>query len=237
MANEQVGYRRFEETATAPPLARARSRPTVDYEDFVLRYARAQGLSAALVFGGAGLIVGAGRLLDPGGLMLAVAAVGLALMGAGGSAFIMRAAAHGDWLKHLSMIDERTYSEPPAAGAAMVRPFIASSNGPSTIRAGRFSLPAATWRALFQTAAGNGGRLTRDAAMKVLPRELYRSWAGTMEELQRLGLVDGDGRPTAAGWRLAGLSPFPTGNERPAGADSTHARRAAGAPGLEGVGE
>ena len=98
-------------------------------------------------------------------------------------------------------------------------------------------MPAATWAALFQTAAGNGGRLTRDAAAKVLPREVYRSWAGTMEELQRLGLVDGDGRPTAAGWRLAGLSPFPTGNERPAGADSTHARRAAGAPGLEGVGE
>jgi hypothetical protein len=38
----------------------------------------------------------------------------------------------------------------------------------ATIRAGRFALPATTWAALLAAADANGGRLTRDAATKVL---------------------------------------------------------------------
>ena len=44
---------------------------------------------------------------------------------------------------YLSVNVTRTYAEPPAPAEA-VRPFVPSSNGPATIRAGRFSLPAAT---------------------------------------------------------------------------------------------
>ena len=121
---------------------------------------------------------------------------------------------------------------PPAPPAEGVRPFVPSSNGAPTIRAGRFSLPAATWAALLAAAEANGGRLTRDAATKVLPRALYRDWATTAGELARLGIIDDEGRVTAAGRRSSGgNSPRPTGDYAPAGAYSTHARRTHGAHG------
>ena len=66
------------ETAAAPPLARATTRNTTDFESFVMRYARAQGASVALIFGGFGLAIGAGVTLDNGALMVAFAAAGLA---------------------------------------------------------------------------------------------------------------------------------------------------------------
>ena len=222
------------ETAAAPPLARATTRNTTDFESFVMRYARAQGASVALIFGGFGLAIGAGVTLDNGALMIAFAAAGLALVGMGGTAFAFRAAAHADWRKYFGTTTDRTYAEPPAA-APTVRPFVPSSNGSPTVRAGRFSLPRATWTALFETAAANGGKLTRDGATKALPRHLYRDWQSTLGELQRLQLVDADGRPTAAAWALAeGTPPRPTDDEWPAGAHSTHARRTHGAHGAAG---
>jgi len=125
----------------------------------------------------------------------------------------------------------QTYAPPPAPSAP-VRPFVPSANGDAaghTVRAGRFQLPAATWAALFDVAEANGGRLTRDgvAAARALPRALYRDWAATLAELQRLGIVDDDGRVTAAGWEFAGreITPPPHGIDAPAGAPSTHARR------------
>lgn len=115
---------------------------------------------------------------------------------------------------------------------AVVRPFIPSTN-PTTIRAGRFTLPAATWAALFNAAEANDGRLTRDTATRLLPRAMYRNWQSTLEELQRLGLIDGDGRVTAAGRTFArgDASPYPTHTEARTGAHSTHARRTHGAHG------
>ena len=219
--------------ATVPPLARARSRPTVDYSEFVLTYSRAQATSAAAIFGGIGAaVLGVGTF--DGAAMIAAGAAGLAIVGAGAVALVLRAQAHADYLSFLSSTTETTYADPPAPSPT-VRPFVPSSNGAATIRAGRFSLEAVTWRALFQTATNNNGRLTRDSATKALPRHLYRDWAATLAELQRLGLVDGDARPTAAGWRLAGL-PYPNGDEWPAGADSTHARRTEEAHGGQGAG-
>ena len=222
------------ETAAAPPLARATTRNTTDFDSFVMRYARAQGGSVALIFGGAGLAIGGGMWLEPGALMVAFAAAGLALVGMGGSAFAFRAAAHADWRNYFGTTTDRTYAE-PAAAAPTVRPFVPSSNGTNTVRVGRFSLPTATWAELFETAGAAGGRLTRDAATRVLPRPLYRDWQATLGELQRLGYVDDEARPTAAAWDAVGLRPPHPGGERPAGAYSTHARRTHGAHGLEQV--
>ena len=221
------------ETAAAPPLARATTRNTTDFDSFVMRYARAQGGSVALIFGGAGLAIGGGMWLEPGALMVAFAAAGLALVGMGGSAFAFRAAAHADWRNYFGTTTDRTYAEPPAA-APTVRPFVPSSNGTNTVRVGRFSLPTATWAELFETAGAAGGRLTRDAATRVLPRPLYRDWQATLGELQRLGYVDDEARPTAAAWDAVGLRPPHPGGERPAGAYSTHARRTHGAHGAAG---
>jgi len=216
------------ETAAAPPLARATTRNTTDFDSFVMRYARAQGGSVALIFGGAGLAIGGGMWLEPGALMVAFAAAGLALVGMGGSAFAFRAAAHADWRNYFGTTTDRTYAE-PAAAAPTVRPFVPSSNGTNTVRVGRFSLPTATWAELFETAGAAGGKLTRDAATRVLPRPLYRDWQATLGELQRLGYVDDEARPTAAAWDAVALRPPHPGGERPAGAYSTHARRTHGA--------
>jgi len=221
------------ETAAAPPLARATTRNTTDFDSFVMRYARAQGGSVALIFGGAGLAIGGGMWLEPGALMVAFAAAGLALVGMGGSAFAFRAAAHADWRNYFGTTTDRTYAE-PAAAAPTVRPFVPSSNGTNTVRVGRFSLPTATWAELFETAGAAGGKLTRDAATRVLPRPLYRDWQATLGELQRLGYVDDEARPTAAAWDAVGLRPPHPGGERPAGAYSTHARRTHGAHGAAG---
>ena len=93
-------------------------------------------------------------------------------------------------------------------------------------------MPAATWAALLAAAEANGGRLTRDAATKVLPRHLYRDWSTTAGEFQRLGIIDGDGMVTAGGLQfLRNDSPFPNGGYSAAGAQSTHARRTHGAHG------
>ena len=94
-------------------------------------------------------------------------------------------------------------------------------------------MQAATWGALLAAAEANGGRLTRDAAMKVLPRALYRDWSTTAGELARLGIIDGDGMVTTAGRDIMrGGSPFPTAAYSQAAAHSTHARRTHDAHGI-----
>ena len=88
-------------------------------------------------------------------------------------------------------------------------------------------------RQLLAAADANGGRLTRDAATKVLPRALYRDWATTAGELARLGIIDGEGMVTAAGRGIIGGNPpRPTGDYAPTGAHSTHARRTHDAHGV-----
>ena len=214
----------YESAAAAPTLARSTRRPSADFDEFVLRYARAQRANVGLIFVGLGLAVGAAIRLD-GGLMVALAAVGLGLAGAGAGGLAAAASAHAAYTRYFSATETEVYADPPAA-APTVRPFVASTNGTATIRAGRFSLPASTWAALLAAADANGGRLTRDAATKVLPRHLYRDWSTTAGELQRLGIIDDGGTVTAAGRGiLSGNPPRPTGDYAPAGAYSTHARR------------
>ena len=219
----------YESAAAPPPLARSTRRPTAEFDEFVLRYARAQRANIGLIFAGLGLAVGAAMQLH-GGLMVALAAIGLGTAGAGAGGFLAAAGAHAAYCRYFSATETAVYADPPAA-APTVRPFVASTN-PTTIRAGRFSLPAATWAALLAAADANGGRLTRDAATKVLPRALYRDWATTAGELQRLGIIDGEGMVTANGRAMmSGNPPRPTGDYAPAGAYSTHARRTHGAHG------
>ena len=216
--------------APSPPLERVTSRPAAEFGEYVLTYSRAQRANVALVFVGVTLIVGAAVYLSEGWLIAGVA-LGLGLAGAGAGGFLIAAEAHAAYTRHLGVNVTQTYAPPPAPSAP-VRPFVPSSNGDAagrTVRAGRFQLPAETWAALFATAEANGGRLTRDgvAAARALPRALYRDWAATLAELQRLGIVDDDGRVTAAGWEFAGrdIPPPPHGIDAPAGAPSTHARR------------
>ena len=221
----------YYESAAPPPLARSTRRPSAEFDEFVLRYARAQRANVGLIFVGMGLAIGAAMRLD-GGIVVAFVAVGLGLAGAGGGGFIVAAGAHAAYTRYFSATETEVYADPPPPAAA-VRPFVASSNGAPTIRAGRFSLPAATWGALLAAAEANGGRLTRDAATKVLPRALSRAWATTAGELQRLGIIDAEGIVTAAGrGMMTGNPPRPTGDYAPRGAHSTHARRTHDAHGV-----
>ena len=219
------------DSAAAPPLARSTRRPSAEFDEFVLRYARAQRANIGLVFAGLGLAVGAAVQLH-GGLMVALAAVGLGMAGAGGGGFLAAAGAHAAFCRYFSATETAVYADPPPP-APTVRPFVASTNGTPTIRAGRFSLPATTWAALLAVAEANGGRLTRDAAVKVLPRALYRDWSTTAGEFQRLGMIDGDGMVTSAGRGIMrGGSPFPTAAYSQLAAPSTHARRTHDAHGV-----
>ena len=210
------------------PLARMTQRPAAEFHEYVIAYSRGQRWNVFLMFAGGALAIGAGIYLGGGVLIIGVA-IGLGLTGAGGGGLLIAAGAHAAYTRHLGMMTTRTYAEQPPAGAT-VRPFVPSTN-PSTVRAGRFKLPAATWAALFNSAEANDGRLTRDAAAKVLPRAIYRDWQSTLEELQRLGMVDDDGRVTPAGWMFVrrDVSPYPDNAEAPTGAQSTHARRTHGA--------
>lgn len=230
----------------ARPLARATARPSANFSEYVLLYGKAQRHNLIVMTAGMVGAIGAMWYLDGIALIIGVAvAVGLTLGGAG--SFLVTGAAHSAYTRHLSTTTTQTYTAPPPAGPA-VRPFVASRNANGattgrTVRAGRFQLPAATWAALFAAAESNDGRLTRDAATKALPRALYRDWAGTMAEFQRLGIVDGDGRVTADGWTFArrdvapaGAPPYPNDGDAPAGAHSTHARRTHGAHGAAGAG-
>ncbi|MBP8947284.1 MAG: hypothetical protein KBG73_00480 [Candidatus Promineofilum sp.] len=215
-----------------PPLEQVTTRPAAEFHEYVLTYSRAQRANVGLIFLGAAVAIGAAFYLSDGWL-IAGAALGLGLAGGGGAGFLIAAGAHAAYTRYLSVNVTRTYAEPPAPAEA-VRPFVPSSNGPATIRAGRFSLPAATWAALLAAADANGGKLTRDAAAKVLPRDLYRDWATTAGELARLGVIDAGGMVTAAGrGMMSGNSPYPIGHNAPTGASSTRARRTHGAHGTE----
>lgn len=219
---------------TSPPLARATQRPAAEFHEYVIAYARGQRWNVFLIFAGVTLAIGAAMYLSGGWLIIAVS-LGLGLSGAGGGGLLIAAGAHASYTRHLGMTTTRTYAEPPPAGA-VVRPFIPSSN-PATVRVGRFQLPPATWAALFNAAEANDGRLTRDTAARVLPRAMYRNWQSTLEEFQRLGLIDGDGRVTAAGRTFARRdeSPRPIHADAQTGAHSTHARRTHGARPPAGV--
>lgn len=195
----------FETPTPTPTAAKTTARPSVDYSTFVLAYARAQRNNLLLAFAGVALIVGAG-IYTFGAALAILIALGLGIAAGGLGGFGVAAGAHASYCRNMATTTATTYTT-PAAGPGL-RAFVPSQNGAATIRAGRFQLPAATWAALFATA--DNGRLTRDKSMKVLPRALYRDWQSTLEELGRLGIVDGDGTITAAGLRWYDATIAPT---------------------------
>ncbi len=212
------------------PVARATRRPSTNFDAYVLVYSNHQRRNAFLIFAGIPLALGGGIYLEAA-LQILFVAVGIGVSGAGATGLLTAAAAHTSFTRHLADITTEAYAEAPPTET--LRPFMPSRNGTNstTIRAGRFILPAATWAELFAS-ADNEGRLTRDGVVRVLPRAIYRDWKKTMGELQRLGLVADDGRVVVAAWeRLLGEPPHPNGVETAAGAHSTHARRTNGAHG------
>lgn len=163
-------------------------------------------------------------------------AFGLGLAVAGLVALTLAADAHAAYTRLLATATVTTYA-PPAAASPGMRAFVPSTNGSQTIRAGKFKLERAQWVKLFQTAT-DGGKLTRDNAMKALPRDLYRDWQSTLAELARLGIVDDNGIITPAGWAwyADAVSPYSTEGATPSGAISTHARRTHGRQDAGGAG-
>lgn len=211
-----------------PPPARTATRPSVSYEAYVKDYAR---LAAWYVFvAAAGMAATAGAVIRlDGSLQVTMIAIGLGATLGGLAGFAAAAYAHSSYTRLMAMSVTTTYQEPQKVET--VRPFVASRNAPRTVRAGRIALPASTWAALFATAASNGGRLTRDGAIKAgLPRDLYHAnWQGTVGEFKRLGLVDEEGKLTDAAARL--ISPYPQDAEAQPFAPRTNERRTNGANG------
>lgn len=211
-----------------PPPARTTTRPTVTYAEYVKDYAKSAAWHGMAIFGGVALVVGAAIRLD-GWPMLAVIGFGFGLAGGGTVGLWATMTAHALYSRLLATSSTVTYQAAPPAGA-QVRPFVPSTNGSATIRAGRFALTQRQWLRLFQSAA-DGGKLTRDAAVKALPRQYYRDWSNTLAELGRLGFVDGGGVITDAGWKwyAANVSPYShDGNASPC-VLGTHAPAARGA--------
>ena len=221
----------YESLRASPSPASTKTRPTVTYREFVIEYTSLQRRNALAVAAGVTLVTGAAMRLD-GYALLLVAALGLGLILSGLTGLLVAAAAHADYSRRLGVTTSTTYNQPEEARP--VRAFIASQNGraSSTVRAGRYSLDRAVWVALFET-RNEDDRLTRDAAVKVLPRARYRDWQTTLGELGRLGLVDSSGRITATGWQWynEAVMPLPQSGMTPAGAHSTPARRTHDAPG------
>ena len=210
------------------------SRPAADFDSYVLRYSKAQRSNILLSVTGIGAIVGA-ITNTHGAPMVMLVSFGLGLAAAGLAALAIAERAHARYTEHLSTATVTTYATEPTA--APVRAFIPSANGAPTVRAGKFRLTRQQWTRLFQT-AGDGGKLTRDNAMRALPRELYRDWANTLDELRRLGIVDDNGVITPDGWSWysANVSPYSTDALSTSGAQGTHAPARTASTAGQGVG-
>src|SRR5690606_18314889 len=112
---EAVAYAPRSDLGAAQPLERVSSRPAADFHEYVLVYARAQRWNVDLDIAGIALAVGAAVNLS-GGVLIVVAAVGLALAGGGGAGFLIAAGAHAAYTRHLGVNITQTYAAPPAAG-------------------------------------------------------------------------------------------------------------------------
>lgn len=221
--------------AGAPAPVRTSSRPAATYQEYVISYVREQRRNVLLAFGGISLCVGA-IMYTHGAPLVMLCAMGLGMASAGLAALAIAADAHAKYTAHLATTHTTIYNAPEPATAS-VRAFVPSVNGTQTIRAGKFRLDRTQWVKLFQTAT-DGGKLTRDNAMRALPRPMYREWQSTLEELARLGIVDDDGIITPAGWQWYSdtISPYSDEAGTPSGAHSTHARRTHGRTDAHGAG-
>lgn len=186
--------------------AKTTSRATVTYETYVLQYAARQRGHVLLVSGGTVLTLGAGIYLNgPALVLLAALGVGLALAGIVG--FLIAADAHASYTRDLAVSVSETYNRRPPAPPATVRPFVTSSNSDGrTTNTGRLNFEPGVWQSLFNLALANGGCIVRDTVVK--PARVGRDWyhgegyGRLLEELTRLGFIDGRNRltPAALSW-------------------------------------
>lgn len=217
--------RRFEQVASPAPLyrddpnypgipatdpgeltARTKSRATVDYDTYVLRYAARQRGHVLLTTAGITLIIGAVVYLE-GAPMVILCAIGMGSMFAGFIGFAIAAAAHDSYTRDLAVSVSETYHRPAQPRPATVRPFIPTDNGTGkTTNTGRLDFTPDVWRNLFDRALANGGYINRDDVAK--PARVGREWyhgagyGALLEELSRLGFIDGRNRltPAALSW-------------------------------------
>ena len=194
----------------APPdvLTRAVSRATVEYETYVLAYAAQQRGHVLLLAAGVVIAIGAGVYLT-GHWLIILAAIGIGMALAGSVAMFIAADAHASYTRDLAVSVSETYEprQKPAPPPATVRPFVASANTSShTTSTGRLDFAPEVWRSLFDRALANGGVVNRDDVAK--PSRVGREWyhgdgyGRFLEELTRLGFIDGRNRltPAALAW-------------------------------------
>ena len=194
----------------APPdvLTRAVSRATVEYETYVLAYAAQQRGHVLLLVAGVVIAIGAGVYLT-GHWLIILAAIGIGMALAGSVAMFIAADAHASYTRDLAVSVSETYEprQKPAPPPATVRPFVASANTSShTTSTGRLDFAPEVWRSLFDRALANGGVVNRDDVAK--PSRVGREWyhgdgyGRFLEELTRLGFIDGRNRltPAALAW-------------------------------------
>lgn len=217
---------RYEAVITADqPVIESETRRPVPFPEYVTQYSRMQRGNAFMTVGG--LIAAVAGVLYVDGLpgeLLTLAGIGLGIVGVFSVAVAWEA--HRRYGDEFAISRITHYRKPETT----VRPFNPSRNG-RTIRVGRFSLPVATWEKLHDAAVANGGRITRDVATGIIPRDLYRGWGDTAGELQRMALIDDDGRIIPAAWAQLLRDEHPPapavqGNENDAWhARTAHARR------------
>lgn len=201
-----------------PPdvLTRATSRATVEYETYVLAYAAQQRGHVLLLSAGVVVTIGAAVYLT-GHWLIILAAIGIGMALAGSAGYVTAADAHASYTRDLAVSVSETYEprQKPAPPPATVRPFVASANTTShTTSTGRLDFTPEVWRVLFDRALANGGVINRDDVAK--PARVGREWyhgdgyGRFLEELTRLGFIDGRNRltPAALAW-YADTIPLP----------------------------
>lgn len=221
---------------------RQTSRATVTYDTYVLDYAARQRANVLMSAAGIAAGVGAAIYLD-GGLMVfvIVAAVGLTVAGLAG--FVVCADAHASYTRDLAVSVSETWNVKPAARPVeRARAFVPSSN-PHTIRASRLVFAPVVWQSLLDAAERNGA-LTRDLAKAAgVGRQWYNTdpaapdgWTALREELQRLGFIDAQNRPTTqwSSWYDAQFPALPRGRS---GQNRAYDRPTGDRPDATGMGE
>lgn len=200
----------------ADVLARTFARSHDTHDEYVVRYTARQRGHVLLT--ATGLALGVVAALHLAGLAQhLLIALGAILTITGGVSYFVMSSAHRTYTQYLAVSVSETYERPtpPSPQPVTIRPFVASANGDGrTTNTGRLDFPPTVWRDLFDRALAKGGAVTRDDARAAgVGRRWYygeTAWKGFLEELTRLGFVDGRNRitPAAREWYAAQI-PLP----------------------------
>lgn len=218
---------------------RQTSRATVTYDTYVLDYAARQRSNVLMSAAGITAGVGAAFYLS-GELMVFVIAAAVGLTVAGLAGFVVCADAHASYTRDLAVAVSETWNVRPAARPAeSARAFVPSTN-PHTIRASRLTFAPVVWEGLLDAAESNGA-LTRDLAKGAgVGRRWYNTdpnaadgWRALRDELQRLGFIDDQNRPTPQ-WGTWYDAQFPALPRNRSAQNRTHDRPTGDRPAVTG---